>query len=74
MKPTTTLYLGGVKIPETSDETWVGMGIEVFKAWYPGGRDGTSLDGSGVPMGAWVTTVFAMGIVVAFGTIVEWAI
>jgi hypothetical protein len=50
------------------------MGIEVFKALYPGGSDGIGLDESGVPMGAWLTTVFPVGIVVACGTIVEWAI
>jgi hypothetical protein len=50
------------------------MGIEVFKALYPGRSDEIGLDESGVPMGAWVTTVFSVGIVVARGTIVEWAI
>jgi hypothetical protein len=74
MEPEEALYPGEVKTPEALDETWVGMGIEAFKALYPRGRDGMGLDKSGVPMGAWVTTVFPVGIVVACGTIVEWAI
>jgi hypothetical protein len=50
------------------------MGIELFKTLYPGGSDGIGLDENGVPMGAWVTIVFLVGIVIARGTIVEWAI
>jgi hypothetical protein len=30
-----TLYLGEVKTPEAPHGTWVGMGMEVFKALYP---------------------------------------
>ena len=73
-KPEETLYPGGMKNPETLDRTWVGMAIEVFKSLYPGGSHGMGLNESGVPMGAWVTTVFPMGIVIVCGTIVEWAI
>jgi hypothetical protein len=32
------------------------------------------LDESGVPMGAWLATIFPVGIIVVCGTIVEWAI
>jgi hypothetical protein len=48
--------------------------MEVFRALYPGGSDGFGLDGSGVPIRAWEITTFPVGIVVACGTIVEWAI
>jgi hypothetical protein len=74
MKPKETLYPGRVKNPEALDGTWVGTRIELFKALYRGGSDEMGLDESGVPMGAWLATVFPVGIVVVCGTIVEWAI
>ena len=68
-----SLYPRGVKTPEASDGTWVGMGIEEFEALYPRGSDGICLDERGVPIGGWLATVFPVGIIVVFGTIVEWA-
>jgi hypothetical protein len=73
IEPEATLYPGGVKTPEALDGTWVGMGIEAFKALYPRGSDGICLDERGVPIGGWLATVFPVGIIVVFGTIVEWA-
>jgi hypothetical protein len=49
------------------------MGIEEFKELYPRGNDGICLDELGVPIGGWLVTVFPVGIIVVFGTIVEWA-
>jgi hypothetical protein len=69
-----TLYPGGTKSPENLDGAWVGMVVEGFKARYPEGSDRIGLDKRGVPMGAWLTTTFPVGIVVACGTIVAWAI
>jgi hypothetical protein len=63
------LYPGGTKGPEPPDGTWVGIETEVFKALYPGGSDGFGLDGSGVPIGFWVTTTFPVKSMVARGTI-----
>jgi hypothetical protein len=40
----------------------------------PRGSDGFGLGGSGVPIGAWEITTFLLGIMVDFGTIVEWTI
>jgi hypothetical protein len=73
MEPEVPLYPGEVKTPETPNETWVGMGIKAFKALYPRGSDGIYLDESGVPIGCWLSTVFSVGIIIVFGTIVEWA-
>jgi hypothetical protein len=56
------------------DGTCVGIGMEVFRALYRGGSDGFGLDGSGVPIGAWVKIIFLVETVVAHGTIIEWAI
>jgi len=69
-----TLYLGEVKTLEALDGNWVGIGIEAFKALYPRGSDGMGLDESGVPIGAWLATIFPVGIIVVCGTIVEWTI
>jgi hypothetical protein len=49
------------------------MGIEAFKALYPRGSDGIFLDESGVSIGGWLATVFPVGIIIVFGTIMEWA-
>ena len=68
-----TLCPGRVKTPEIIDGTGVGLGIEAFKALYPIGSDGISLDKSGVPIGDWLDIIFLAGIIVVFGTIVEWA-
>jgi hypothetical protein len=73
IEPEETLYLGGVKTPEALDGTWVRMGIEAFKALCRRGSDGVYLDKHGVPIGGWLATIFPVGIIVVFGTIVEWA-
>jgi hypothetical protein len=44
------LYPGEVNTPKAQDETWVGMGIEAFKALYPRGSGKICLDESGVPI------------------------
>ena len=35
-----------------SNGFWVGIEMKVFKALYPGGRDGFNLSKSGIPIGA----------------------
>ena len=73
MEPEATLYPDEVKTTEALDETWVGMGIEAFKALYPRGSDGIFLDEPGVPIGGSLDTLFPVGMIIVFGTIVEWA-
>ena len=50
------------------------MGIEAFKALYPRGSDVICLDERSVPIGGWLAIMFQVGIIIVFGTIVEWAI
>jgi hypothetical protein len=73
IEPEAALYPGGVKTLEALDGTWVGMGIEAFKALYPRGSDGICPDERGVPIGGWLAIMFPVGIIVVFGTIMEWA-
>jgi hypothetical protein len=74
MEPKESLYPGEVKNLESLDGTWVGIGIEAFKSLYPRGSDRMGLDGSGVPIGDFLATIFPVGIILVCGNIIEWAI
>jgi hypothetical protein len=47
----------GVGPPGVPYVICIGVGIEAFNVWYPGGSVGVTLGESTMPMGAWLAVV-----------------